>query len=87
MIATTRMVGASTCNASLLSGVFTSTSLKNPAPKKMSSAPIPPDTRANKSVHLKILYAAFACPAAIRADTSFDTASGRLKEEISSTME
>ena len=81
------MVGARTCSARRLSGVLTTTSLKNPAPKNTISAAAPPDTSANSIVQPNSLYALFALPFASLADTSLDTASGRLKDDIRSIME
>ena len=72
------MHGASTRSAYTLISMDMMLSAMNPAPKKMRRETNPPAITANINAPLNTLYAFLYSPNAIRADTSFDTASGRL---------
>jgi len=83
--ATTSIVGARTFNAKILRGVF-SMFVKNDAPKKRIKLAVSPVPVAKSRAPFTIRYAFFLCPFETRADTSLDTANGRLYAEIISRI-
>ena len=77
-IATIRMHGASTRKANALIFIAIRFDAIKSAPKNMMAPTIPPAAIANVMAPRKTRYAFLYCPVASLAETSLDTARGRL---------
>ena len=78
MMARIRSAGARIRRAKALSGVCSTLSVKNPAPKKVITEVAIPVTRANTMAPWNTLWALRYSPLAFLADTCLATASGML---------
>ena len=86
MTATRKSPGASICSAYTLSGDFIAYTEIASAPKKTAAVMTAPTTTANSMEHRNTRTEFRFCPAASFADTSLDTAVGRLRDETMSAM-
>ena len=86
MTATRKSPGASILSAYTLRGDFIAYTEIASAPKKTAAVMTVPTTTANTMEHRNTRTEFRFCPAASLADTSLDTAVGRLREDTISAM-